>query len=326
MSHENENAALQALKPGERFSGCYLLKTAQSGTSTAGKPYLSLRLADLSGELPGKVWDYGGPVGAEQAGQIVWVSGRVERYQNAPQAVLDAIRPADADDGYDPARLVPTAPRDAERMLSYVEGVLDKLGDLDYRAVCLTVLDRNREAFAALPGAKTMHHGFLHGLLMHTANMIRQAEALARIYPEVIDRSLLIAGAFLHDIGKLAEFDTTPLGLVSEYSREGQLLGHIFLGAEMVGAVARELCIPEEKRLLLQHLIAAHHERPEYGTIVRPRCAEAELLACIDMIDSRMEIFRETYAQTEPGQFSRQRVYAQNNDFLYRPGGKEAEQ
>lgn len=317
-----EHAALRTLAPGERFCGYYLLQSALSATTGAGKPYLNLRLADRSGELPGKLWDYAGPIGAADAGRIVWASGRVETYQNAPQASLDTLRLADESDDVDPARLVPAAPYDAGQMLDYVERTLGKLADGDYRAVCLAMLERHRDTFAVIPGGKTMHHGFLHGLLMHTAKMMQAADTLSRLYSDVIDRSLLIAGAFLHDIGKVEEFRTTELGMVSDYSAEGQLLGHLFLGAEEVGEAAREIGIPEEKRMLLQHLIVSHHGRPEFGTVVTPRCAEAELLANLDMIDSRMEMYRKAFEETPAGMFSRQKIYGLNNSAIYRPAAK----
>ena len=133
------------------------------------------------------------------------------------------------------------------------------------------------------------------------------------------DASLLMAGAFLHDIGKLREFERSPLGLVSGYSKEGQLLGHLFLGAEEVGAEARALGIPEEKALLLQHLLASHHGEPELGAITPPRCAEAELLAQIDMTDSRMEMYRLTCESTPEGEFSRERVFGLHNKNIYHP-------
>lgn len=327
MTHDSaaEQPALAALAPDDRFSGYYLLKQVQCARTAAGKPYLSLRLADAAGELPGKLWDYSGPIGAGDAGKIVRASGIAELYQGALQARLDALRLTDETDRVDPARLVPCAPHDAGQMLEYVERTLRELDDADYRAVCLAVLSRRRDLFAAIPGAKSMHHGFLHGLLMHSAMMMQAADRLARLYSDVVDRSLVIAGAFLHDIGKLREFETTEIGMVGGYSTEGQLLGHLFLGAEEVGAAAREAGVPEEKKLLLQHLIASHHGRPEYGTIVVPKCAEAELLSAIDLIDSRMEMYREAYAETPKGAFTRQKIYALNNNSVYRPGAADGE-
>ena len=318
-----ENAPLRSLTPGERFRGYYLLKSAQTATASNGKPYLSFRLADNSGELPGKLWDYAGAITSLDAGQTVWASGRVDSYQDQIQLAPDSFRLADEIDEIDLSRLVPTAPHDAQRMMAYVEQTLGSLADADYRGVCLKLLERHREDFACLPGAKAMHHAFLHGLLMHTAMMMRQADFFARLYSDVVNRDLLLAAAFLHDIGKLAEFSTSPLGLVSDYSKEGRLLGHLFLGAEEAGQAARELGIPEEKRLLLQHLIVSHHGKAEFGAIQPPKCAEAELLAQIDMIDSRMEMFRTAYLDTPAGEFSRQRVWGLDNQYIYRPAADD---
>lgn len=324
-NHETvrENAPLRTLTPGERFCGWYLLKSAQTATTSGGKPYLSFRLADNSGELPAKLWDYAGPITSLDAGQAVWASGRVDSYQNQPQLVADNLRLADGTDEIDLSRIVPTAPRDAQRMLDYVEQTLRSLADADYRGVCLTLLERHREDFARLPGAMLLHHAFLHGLLMHTATMMHQADFFARLYSDIVDRDLLLAAAFLHDIGKLAEFSTSPLGLVSDYSKEGRLLGHLFLGAEEAGQAARELGVPEEKRLLLQHLIVSHHGKAEFGAIEPPKCAEAELLAQIDMIDSRMEMFRTAYLDTPAGEFSRQRIRGLDNQYIYRPAADD---
>ncbi len=321
QSDRKEQAALRTLVENDRFCGYYLLKSASSGVTARGAPYLSFRLADRTGELPGKLWDYSGPVGPGDAGRAVWASGRVETYQDAPQASLEELRLLDEGDAVDPALLVPSAPADKDVMLKYVEKTLGGLEDADYRNVCLAILDRHREGFAAYPAAISMHHDFRHGLLMHTAKMMQTAERLADVYFGVVDRSLLLAGVFLHDIGKLAEFETTELGLVGDYSPEGQLLGHLFLGAEEVGAAARELGVPEEKRLLLQHLIASHHGKAEFNAIVAPKCAEAELLSELDMIDSRMEMYRRAYEETGRGCFTRQKVYGLVGK-VYRPAAK----
>ena len=323
-----KDAWLKDLKDGDRFAGYYLLKTVSSATASNGKPYLNCGLADRTGELSGKHWDYTGPIGAGDAGKIVWANGTVESYNDRLQCRLDNLRLTDESDSVDPARLVPAAPYDAKTMLDYVEKTLRAIEDADYRAVCLRLLERHREDFAVLPGAQKMHHAYLHGLLMHTARMMMQADKLAGIYHDVADGSLLMAGAFLHDIGKLREFERSPLGLVSGYSKEGQLLGHLFLGAEEVGAEARALGIPEEKALLLQHLLASHHGEPELGALTSPRCAEAELLSAIDLLDSRMEMYRAACETTPEGSFTREKVFGLRNRNIYHPirsGGETPE-
>ena len=178
------------------------------------------------------------------------------------------------------------------------------------------MLDAHGEALAAIPAAKSVHHAFLGGLLMHTANMMRIADFLAGMYPETIDRSLLLCGTLLHDMAKEREFVFSQLGLATDYSVKGQLLGHLVMGAQEAAETAQRLGVPEEKSVLLQHLILSHHGEPEFGAAVRPVCAESELLSYIDMIDSRMEIYREVLGATPLGGFS-DRVFALDGKKLY---------
>ena len=166
------------------------------------------------------------------------------------------------------------------------------------------MLARHRDAFISIPAAKSVHHGFLSGLLMHTLNMMKTADFLSGLYDGVVDRSLLLAGAFLHDFAKEQEFTFSQLGLVTGYSVKGELLGHLVMGAQEVAGVAGELGISPEKTMLLQHMLLSHHGEPEFGAAVRPICAESELLSLIDKLDSRMEIYRATLEKMEPGEIS----------------------
>ena len=144
---------------------------------------------------------------------------------------------------------------------------------------------------------------------MHTANMMAMADFLSGQYASVIDRSLLLTGTLLHDFAKEIEFRFSDLGIVTDYSVKGQLLGHLVMGAQEVAQVCAELGTPEEKSLLLQHMILSHHGEPEYGAAVKPMFAEAELLSYIDMVDSRMEIYAELLPSVAEGSFS-SRVFA----------------
>lgn len=181
--------------------------------------------------------------------------------------------------------------------------------DADYRKICSTMMARHKESLKTIPAAKSVHHGFISGLLMHTATMMKTADFLSGVHGDIIDRSLLLAGTFLHDFAKESEFTFSQLGLVTEYSVKGQLLGHLVMGAQEVAAVASELGIPEDKSVLLQHMILSHHGEPEFGAAVKPICAESELLSQIDMLDSRMEIYRETLAGLQVGEVS-SRIFA----------------
>ena len=297
------------LEVGDEIEGFYILKTAQIKTSNSGKPFLAAVVADRSGAVDAKCWDYAGPLGAQDEGTVIKIRGTVTEYRGALQVILSRLRPAQDGDQYNLGELVPVAPIDVDAGWRELLDMADGLGDGDYRAVCRKVLEQYGERFRSIPGGKSMHHSFVSGLLMHTLYMARIADQLAGVYPEVIDRDLLVAGTILHDVAKCDEFVTSPLGLVTEYSTKGQLLGHLVMGAQAAAEAAKELGVPEEKSVLLQHMLLSHHGEPEFGAAVRPMCAEAELLSMIDLIDSRMEIYKETMEETELGTFSK-RVFA----------------
>jgi 3'-5' exoribonuclease len=233
----------------------------------------------------------------------------VGEYRGTPQFTAGRIRPAAEDDPVDVSALVPTAPIDRRRVMEELRETVNTIADPDYRAVAEDMLTAHGDALEAIPAAKSVHHAFLGGLLMHTANMLRLADFLAGMYPETVDRSLLLAGTLLHDMAKEQEFVFSQLGLATDYSVRGQLLGHLVMGAQETAAAAARLGVPEEKSVLLQHLILSHHGEPEFGAAVRPLCAEAELLSLIDAIDSRMEIYRETYETMDADTFS-PRIFA----------------
>ena len=255
------------------------------------------------------VWDYAGPIAGADVGKVVKVRGEASEYKGSLQVTVDKIRLAGADDHYDVTALVPTAPIDVDAVLQEVRDLIASIEDADYRLLASTLLERNLVAFKDIPAAKSVHHAFIHGLLMHTAYMLRTADFLSKLYPEVVNRSLMLAGTLLHDFKKREEFAFSELGLVTEYSVKGQLLGHLVMCAQEIAAVAAELGIPEEKSVLLQHMVLSHHGEPEFGAAVRPMCAEAELLSYIDMIDSRMEIYKENFEATPVGAFS-ERIFA----------------
>ena len=299
------------------IEGFYLLKSAFPKVTVSGKPFLTAVLADESGTIEAKVWDYSGPIGERDAGKVIKVRGSVSDYRGALQITVDKLRLAAEDDHVDVSRLVRVAPIDRAGAYADITRLVSTLEDADYRAVCEEMLRRHEDAFRTIPAAKSVHHSFLSGLLMHTYNMLRLADFLAAQYADSVDRSLLLAGTLLHDFGKEREFTFSELGLVTDYSTKGQLLGHLVMGAQETAEVAEMLGISEEKSVLLQHLLLSHHGEPEFGAAVLPQCAEAELLSLIDQIDSRMEIYREALAPLKSGEFS-QRIFALDNRRIYK--------
>lgn len=300
---------LSELHVGDSFTGFYILKNIRNLVTNSGKPYLSCSVADASIMIEAKVWDYAGPIGPAEEGKVAKIQGLMQEFKGAPQIKVERIRMATPQDQYDISELVPVAPMDRDAAYSRILSVIESMEDADYKTVCREFLRRHGERFRDMPAAKSVHHGFVGGLLMHTSFMLESAEFFSRLYAPVIDRSLLLAGTLLHDIAKLEEFTVSELGMVTEYSVKGQLLGHLVMGAQEAAEICRLLDVPEQKSILLQHMLLSHHGQPEFGAAVVPMCAEAELLSYIDNIDARMEIYRENLEKTEPGAFS-PRIFA----------------
>ena len=312
---------LENLNKGDRVDGYYALSDAVIRQSKNGEDYLAGKLTDRTGSIMLRVWSYGGPVDETCNGSPVYVSGAVSEYNGELQIKADVIRiPTDLEAGsYNISDLVQTAPIDSEQTAINLLSIIDtSIMDNDYKAITKSILKKHIEVFKTCPAAKSNHHAFVSGLLMHTYNMARVASMLADAYWEVINKDLLLAGTILHDICKVDEFELSNLGMVKSYTLKGNLLGHLAMGVAKIEEEAKLLGMPEEKMILLQHLIASHHGRPEYGAILVPMCAEAQLLHLIDMIDSRMEVYSEAYQNINPGEFSQGRVKGLDN-IIYRP-------
>ena len=314
-----QHIPLNQLRVNDEVQGFYLLKSAYAKTNKNGKPFLSAVLEDAGGSMDAKLWEYDNSTVSEQdAGRIVYVTGTVTEFMGALQLRINALRLRRPEEAVDLTALTPSAPIDADAVLGRVWQLVESIEDDDYRAIATMMLQRREQDFRSIPAAKSVHHGFVGGLLMHTANMLEQADFLSQLYGSTINRSLLLAGTLLHDFGKMKEFSFSELGLVTEYSTEGQLLGHLVIGAEWVAAAARKLGIPEEKSLLLRHLILSHHGEPEFGAAVVPVCMESELLHLIDKIDSRVEIYRKAFEEVPVGAFS-SRIFALEHRVYHHP-------
>ena len=303
------NLPISEMEQGMRVEGFYLLKDAAVKKASNGKPYLNASVMDSTGSVTVMMWDYSGSIDEHDVGKIVKVRGDVSVYKNSNQITASRLRLATDQDEVDLSRLVPIAPIDTDMRFQEVVHLIDSVEDEDYRAVAREMLRRHEETFRKIPAAKSVHHSFLSGLLMHTSNMLKTADFFAALYPEVVDRSLLITGTLLHDLAKEREFVFSSIGMATGYTVQGELLGHLVMGAQEISAVCAELDIPEHKSVLLQHLILSHHGNPEYGAAVIPMTAEAELLALIDRVDSRMEIYAEILPTLQPNSFSG-RIYA----------------
>ncbi|MCE5239077.1 HD domain-containing protein [bacterium] len=252
--------------------------------------YLDLLLSDRSGSVIGRVWD-----GAEQIaevcqpGSVVKVEGRVDEYRGKLQIIVEDVAPAEPGE-YDRADMLEAAARDTGELLSEVFEFLGQVSNPYLRQLLESFFgdDAFVQAFAEAPGAKRQHHAHLGGLLEHTVSVVKLLSTVCELHPQ-LDRDLLIAGGLLHDIGKLAEFDT---GVTIEYTDIGRLVGHIVITDRWVRErIAQIPDFPPELDNRLNHVLLSHHGQKEYGAPIVPMTAEACALHYADNLDAHVQYF-----------------------------------
>lgn len=216
------------------------------------------------------------------------------------QLRVEKIRAAESRDAVDMSTLIPCAPRDPKEMLDEVVRAADHIADPDLRKITCELLDRAGDKLLTFPAAKQMHHAERGGLLHHTTTMLRAANAIMTVYPQ-LNASLLTAGVIVHDLAKIDEMDADTLGLVSDYSVDGKLIGHIVRGVVNIQLAAEKTKASPGKALLLQHMVLSHHGIPEYGSPLAPKFPEAEVLNTIDTLDARLYEMDEALSRAIPG-------------------------
>ncbi len=277
---------IKDIKEDEDISGCYLVKKKGLGTTRAGKPFLNLFLADKTGDLEGKVWDRAETLSSLfQEGHIVWIKGRTGTYRGQIQITVTEIQITS--DEMDPAVFLESTTEDIPEMMKSLRKILNRiknshLKDLNNRF--LTDKDFI-SLFKKAPAAKNFHHNYLGGLLEHTLSVCELAVQVKEHYPH-LDGDLLITGAFLHDIGKIREFQ---YDIHIDYTDEGRLMGHLVLGTLMVEEKAATLKkFPPELALRIKHLILCHHGEYEFGSPKRPKFLEGMALHLLDDLDAKV--------------------------------------
>lgn len=303
--------------------GFALVKTIEKKINVKGVPYLDLTLCDKDGEISAKLWDYKEELhGQYEVNDLIKFRGQLQQYNGANQLRIDRIRLVIEADGVSITDFVPSSEYSGEMMLGEIYNILDTFRDADLRNITKTIIDSHKEKLLYWPAAFKLHHAMRGGLLYHTLSIIRLAECTCKIYPS-IDRELLLSGAILHDIAKLYEYDVAETtGVASNYSPKGNLLGHLVMGAMEVSKVAEKLGIPEEKAVLLEHMLISHHGEPEFGAAVRPLFIEAEVLCQLDTLDATVYEMAQSIGEVKKGEFT-QRQWALDNRKLYNHGRKE---
>ena len=291
-------------KVGEEIQGFFIIRSLNIKTSSNNKKYFDFTLADKSGEVNAKLWDVKDNYeDLYKTGILVKVRGNVTSWQNMVQLKVTKMRIVNEADDILITDYVPSAPFPAEEMYSELEETIMSFENTDLKRLVLEIVREYKTQLLTAPAAKSNHHAIRSGLLYHIKRMIKTGDALCSIYDNV-SRDLLMAGIILHDIEKINEMASDDLGIVSEYTREGQLLGHIIMGIKKIDEVAKRLEVDEELSLVLQHLVLSHHYEPEFGSPKKPMLPEGELLHYIDIIDARMYDMDLAYRDVEPGEFS----------------------
>jgi 3'-5' exoribonuclease len=316
-----EEKQLMTFAVGEQMNLMALLKSVTVRVAKNGKQYLDLTFEDRSGEITGKFWDASDDdVKRYQAGQVVRLTGKRETYQGSPQVKILSLRLANADEQNDPAEFVVHAPLKAADMEEEINQVIFEITDQVWNRIVRLLLSKHREAFFTYPAAKRNHHAFEGGLAYHTISILRLAHNVVAQYP-TINAPLLYAGAILHDLGKVIELS----GPVSTtYTVEGNLLGHISIVDGEIVSACNELKfdLNSEPVVLLRHMILAHHGLLEYGSPVRPRLLEAEVLHQLDELDASIMMLTDATEKTAPGEFG-ERLFAMDGRSFYRPKENE---
>ena len=291
---------INGLHEGETIRNVYLCKGKRSAETRNGKPYDNLLLQDKTGILDGKVWDPNSQGIADyDEKDFIEVYGDVISYNGNLQLNIKQIRRA-GEGEYNPADYMPTTEKNVDRMYEELTAYIRQISNQYLRQVLeyYFVKDENFiRKFKGHSAAKTVHHGFSGGLLEHTLSVLHMCDYFAGAYP-ILNRDLLFAAAICHDIGKTRELSSFP---DNDYTDEGQLIGHIVIGVEMVDEAIRSIPdFPERLANELKHCIIAHHGELEYGSPKKPALMEALALSFADNVDAKLETMKEALSGAGP--------------------------
>ena len=314
------------LAANQLVEGVFAIQNCQLGQTKSGKPYIKCLIADASTRVPGRMWN-----ASEELFSIlptdgfVYLEGQTQPYQGEMQIIINRIEPA-TPTAAELAELLPHTQFDIDEMFAELTGRIGAIRHPGLAALAQAYLDDQAlmDRFKQAPAAMALHHAFIGGLLEHTLHLLRLAEAICPLYPQ-INAELVTMGLFLHDLGKCQEL-TWEQGF--GYSDDGQLVGHIARGAIWLERKAEDCramgaAISDELLMVLQHIILSHHGQPEFGALKIPSTPEALAVSLIDNLDAKMQMVlaagrgESTKAESVGGNFT-EKIWALNTR-IYRP-------
>lgn len=286
---------INELREGENIIEHYLCKSRQSMKSRNGKTYLSLKLQDKTGIVDAKVWELNNEIQSFQENDFIKVDAFVTTFNNELQLNVKRIRRS-REGEYDPADYIPSTEKNIEEMYRQLMAYIKTIKSPYIKKLLEEIFLRHpiiSKEFKYHSAAKAMHHSYRGGLVEHTLSVTQLCEFLAPRY-RFVDRDILIASAMLHDVGKVMELSDFP---TNDYTDDGQLLGHLIIGAELIGDTAAKIeGFPKRLETLLKHCMISHHGEFEYGSPKLPSTIEAFLLHCADNLDAKTNMIEDMLA------------------------------
>lgn len=286
---------INELHEGENIIEHYLCKSRQTMKSRNGKNYLSLKLQDKTGMVDAKVWDLNNDIQSFQENDFIKVDAFVTTFNNELQLNVKRIRRS-REGEYDPADFVPSTDKNIDEMNDQLMGYIKTMKNPYLKKLLEEIFLRHpviSKEFKYHSAAKAMHHSFRGGLVEHTLSVTQLCDFLAPRY-NYVNRDILVASAMLHDVGKVLELSDFP---TNDYTDDGQLLGHLILGSELIRDAAAKIDgFPKRLESLMKHCMLSHHGEYEYGSPKLPSTPEAFLLHCADNLDAKTKMIEEALA------------------------------
>lgn len=301
------------LRDGQGVNQCFLVKQKTQRSTRAGDPYLEITLADRTGPIAARAWAEATQRFASHfcEGEFVYVQGRVETYRNKLQIMVESIRRLAGNGqgeydlpGFDPSLLVPTSDRDIDEMWAELIELAGTIEPEALRRLTLNLLENNQQSFSEHPAAVSKHHAYLGGLLEHTLEVAQGVSEFAIRNPGLgLHHGLATAGAILHDIGKIIELENP---IAASYGFDGQLIGHLLLGRDMIRDEARSLTWTDDRLpKLLEHILISHHGELQYAAAMVPKTAEAIAVYHFDNLSAKLNMARvHIQGDSEQGDFT----------------------
>ena len=304
---------IKEYKDGDRVFDIYLCKHKQSMVTKNGKAYESVILQDKTGTLDAKVWEPNNPgIGDYDTLDYIEVYGEITSFQGSLQVNVKRIRKCQEGE-YQPADYLPVSSKNIDDMYRELTGLIASIHNTYLKQLLENFFVKDeafKKAFCNSSAAKTVHHGFVGGLLEHTLSVTKLCDYYCSAYP-ILKRDLLLTAAMCHDIGKIREISPFP---ENDYTNDGQLLGHIVMGSQMIGERAAEIAgFPHELLAQVQHCILAHHGKYEFGSPKIPAIIEALALNHADVTDAKLATFKEILDNDkDPGWLGYNRLFESN--------------